>query len=364
MSKYIKSFNEALGVANSTLFYVDRLSYIAIEEFYRYIDDTRSEGMDYEDMKSVDITIPYRQILRQVPPYRKNDYYDFPLYEIKLTIHLSKRPGLEIKNDAAKSDYSYGYKIGGYASPFALGNEKRSMRFRDAIKQNVNHTLSIHLGLEMLYDYGFKKISTNFPQFEKTHLFKKVHSVISHELNHIYEYYNRKLSDNSKLKISMTWASIGDNVYGVDNTIFNFWQSRFSEHIYNSESHEINAQSQEAKTYVDRLSFDRFRNTYIWKNAKSMQNWTYDKFKRDFELELKKLSIDEDIDSFLKRMKDIFCKEYAILLHELDEEPSIDPSKLNSMSIDKFFTFFEKRFKESGTRLIKNYCRLYSLSKN
>jgi hypothetical protein len=162
-----------------------------------------------------------------------------------------------------------GYLIGGYASPFATGREKLATRFRDPIKQNTDHSLSIHIGLQMIYDESFRKISFDFGDFERTHLFKKVHSVLSHELNHLYEYYKRKNSGSDNISLSLTWTTIDEeNFYEVPQSIFRYWQLEFTDYIYVSEPHEINAQVQESKTEIDRSIFEKFRKSKYWKELK------------------------------------------------------------------------------------------------
>jgi hypothetical protein len=346
-----QSFNEALGVATSTMFYADRLTYICIEEFYKYIDRTRPLGSDVDDKDSVDIRLNYRDIARSLPSHKKSEHYNFPLSEILITIDFSKRGENKIGGSS--------YMIGGYASPFAKGRERQATRFKDAVRQNVDHSLSIHMGIEMIYDSNFRKISTDFYQFEKTHLFKKVKSVIVHELNHIYEYYNRKIRGSKPISTSLTWASIGENIYDVPKPLFDFWQSDFTDYIYCSEKHEMNAQVQEAKTFVDLYTFERFRRTDLWKSAKFMQRWSFEEFKTDFSK--KSLNQGLDPEESLNKMKDMFCDEYIKLVSEWKEEPSLDPEKLKRMSVNSFFNFFQKRFEESGTKLVRNYCRLYAL---
>jgi len=347
-----QSFNEALGIARSTMFYVDKLTYICIQEFYKYIDRTRPLGPDADDNDSVNIRLSYREISRLVPNFKKEEYDEFPLSEILLTLDFTKRGENKIGGS--------GYLIGGYASPFARGREKQATRFKDAIRQNVDHSLSIHLGIQMIYDSNFKKISPDFEQFERTHLFKKVKSVITHELNHLYEFYNRKIYKSKPITTSLTWAAIGEeNIYDVPESIFNFWQSEFTDYIYNSEKHEINAQVQEAKTFVDLYTFERFRRTDLWKFAKNMQRWSYDEFKTNFN---KSVSDHElNTQETLEKMKNLFCDEYIKLATDWKEDPSLSPQKLKGMSVDSFFKFFQKRFEESGTKLVRNYCRLYAL---
>ena len=364
LMKQLNSFdkfpiNESLGIAEATMFYTKRLTNIVIDEFYKYVDRTRSLGDDVVDTQSIDIRIPYRQLYPLIPSNKRDIYEKFPLSEIIMTIDFCKKTSKEMFS--MSDDIEVGYMIGGYASNFAKGREKYATRFVDPIRQNTDHSLSIHFGVGVNYGPKFKKISQGLPLFEKTHLFKKIESVIAHELNHLYEYYNRKLSGVGKFGLSMTWASIGDNIYGVPKQVYDYWQNYFTDYIYQAEPHEINAQSQEAMVYVEKLPFDRFRNTKTWKSGKNMQNFDYKEFINGFG----KIITDNRLNKSgtIDHMVSIFKKDYENLVAEYEENPKIKPAYLNRMSTEEFFNFFQKEINNAGNTLIRNFCRLYALKK-
>lgn len=341
------SINEAMGVAEPTQFYLQRLTYLVIDKLYEFSDEMRASKISKTDEPTiVEITMNYRDIKYLIPRDKEEFYLDFPLSQIILHLELSK------------DKMSEKYLVGGSAYPFARSREKYATRFKPEIKQAVNHTISIFMGVEVIIGQNFRKINQDFDMFENTHLFKKIESVISHELNHLYEFYRRRISGAKSISTSMTWASIGKNVYGVSEEIFDYWQSEFTDLIYESENPEINAQTQEAKTYVDRMNFEKFRKTNFWKKAKLMQEYSVDEFliglRNKFESENIPLSK-------IKDMKDNFVLEYERLVRESKEKPYLKPEFLEKMSENDFYKFFEKRIKESGTKLIKNYCRLFAL---
>jgi hypothetical protein len=288
--------NEGMGLAIPTQFYVNKLTYIVLEEFYNYIDSTRYSGEESENL-SYEVVISYNELKSMIPSGTDSleQYSKFPISEIIIDLELYKQTVEEMDG----SDY----KVGGYASPFARGRESRATRFKNPVKQLTEHSISVHLGISLYYSKFFRKISFTHPHFENTKLFKKIESVISHELNHLYEFYNRKLNRAPPIKVAPTMAAFSDNIYDVPKSIYDKWNDGFTYFIYNSEKHEINAQTQEAYSYIRRLSLDRFKRTRLWKESERMKNWNYKEFLEELKDEIE----DEGMDlSTIDRMKEYF----------------------------------------------------------
>lgn len=350
-----KNFNilEKMGVVNSTTFYIRRLTYIVLEEFYKFIEQTRGIGKENSDYIEYEIVVPYQEINSLLPSGKKGleEYSNFPISEIIINLQLSKETVEKMKGND--------YMVGGYAMPFAKGRELQATRFRNPIKQNTDHSISIYMGIELLYGPYFKRINFNHPHFENTKLFKKVESIISHELNHLYEFYKRRLSRGGKIRLAPTMASLTDNTYDdISSSIFKIWSENFLVHIYNSEPHEMNAQVQEANTYVKRMDLTKFKNSNIWKESQKMRYWSYKEFLSDLkeEIEYEKL----DINSTIEKLKEIFLNDLEKWVIDLKESPTIKVDKLRNLSTDNFFVFFEKRIKESGNILTRRFLRLFS----
>lgn len=350
--KYFENFriDEALGIAIPTQFYVNRLTYIVLEEFYNYVDSTRYSGEESETL-SYEVVVTYSDLKSMIPSGGDSleQYAKFPLSEIIIDLSLYKQSVEEM--DGAD------FKVGGYASPFAKGRENRATRFKNPMKQLTDHSLSVHLGLSFYYSKYFRKINFSHPHFENTNLFKKVESVISHELNHLYEFYNRKLNRAPSIKVAPTMAALSDNIYDVPKSIYDKWSEDFSGLVYNSEWHEINAQTQEALSYVKRLPLERFKRTRLWKEAEKMKNWSYKEFLNELKDEIKDEGMD---DTTIDRMKEYFCIEMQNWTTQLNEMPEYDPWKLFNKPTDKFFEFFEKKIKKAGETLQRNFLRLYA----
>lgn len=353
---YFKNFpiNEKMGVAEPTAFYIRRLTYIVLEEFYKFVEQTRELGKEADDYLEYEVVVPYQEINSMIPGGQKgrDAYSEFPVSEIIINLQLSKKPTEKMKGND--------YMVGGYAMPFAKGRELQATRFKEAIKQNVDHSISVYMGVELLYGPYFRRISFNHPQFENTKLFKKVESVISHELNHLYEFYKRKMGRYTGIRVAPTMAALTDNTYDVPESIFQVWSNDFMTHIYNSESHEINAQVQEADSYVSRMNLERFKRTRSWKDAQKMKNWSYKEFLKELESEIEDEGLEKEM--ILEHLRQHFLNDVEKWSVDLKETPNLKLDKLREMPMEKFFQFFEKRIKESGELLLRKFLRLFARS--
>jgi hypothetical protein len=352
LNRFEKFINESLGVGDPTIIYIRKLTYAVLEEFYNFVEQTRDIGKESEEYLEYEVVIPYQSIKSTIPkgPKGQEIYSKFPVSEIIMNLHLSK------KN--VSNMHGNDYMVGGYAMPFAKGRELQATRFKDPIKQNFDHSISVYMGVEVMYGPYFRRISFNHPHFENTKLLKKVESVISHELNHLYEFYNRKMGGKPGIKIAPTMASIGENTYDIPDTVFKMWSDDFLSYIYCSEPHEVNAQVQEADSYVSRMNLTGFKRTRLWKESQKMKNWEY----KDFLEELKYEIEDEGLnyEEVVEHMRTQFLNELEKWESDLKEDSRFNTTKLRNMSIEKFFGLFEKRIKESGEILTRNFLRLFS----
>jgi hypothetical protein len=89
-----------------------------------------------------------------------------------------------------------------------------------------------------------------------------------------------------------------------------------------------------------------------------MKNWEY----KDFLEELKYEIEDEGLnyEEVVEHMRTQFLNELEKWESDLKEDSRFNTTKLRNMSIEKFFGLFEKRIKESGEILTRNFLRLFS----
>ncbi len=345
--------NEALGIPESTLFYVDVIKTNILPELIDYIDSSPK----LNDKLETEITIAYTNIKRFVTDWIL--YQDFPVSEIIVDLKIVKiEPSRLVANDLETDEETQvPCKVGGMAMSFARGNERVATRIKNPIKLNVDHSLSIFIEIDVEYSSVFRK------DRDSRKLEIKLESVIAHELNHIYEYYRRRLKGEREIELTTTWASIGENRMRRPKVIWDYWQRSFTDYVYQSEPHEVRAFVQESKSYVDRLDFESFQRTRLWRVAKKMQNFDIDKFVENFNKVIHKHN-PEYTDKIIEMLVKDFVREYRRLSIEFKENPLIKPERLERMSYEEFLKFWEKRIREAGTILIKKMSRLYSYKKD
>lgn len=356
--KYINSFdnykvNETLGIVESTLFYVDLIKSEVQLEILDFIGTSPEIG----EIEETKITIPYSDIRRYITD--TSLYLDFPVSEIVIELTMIKKSTENVKsrNIDTKEKKQIPFKVGGYASPFATGRENAATRIKDPIRVSMEHNVSLHMGIDFEYSSIFKK-----DKHDKT-LDIKIESVILHELNHLYEYYQRKIKGNPPIELTTTWTSIGSNRNRRPKVIWEYWQTYFTEYVYAAEPHEVRATIQEAKAFVDKLDFNAFKKTNIWKTAKAMENYDYASFKNDINKIITKHN-PEYVDKIIDVLVQDFIREYKRLSAEYKEENFVKASTLEKMSTDEFLEFWQNKIKKAGSTIIRKMIRLFTYKKD
>lgn len=352
--KHIKQYNkykvnEALGVIESTLYYVEVIKSNLLNEILDFIDSDPEIGKKV----NIEVTIPFSSIKRYVTDWKI--YPDFPVSEILVDLSMIKKRQEDIKklDFDTREESPTPIKMGGFASSFARGRERAATRFKEPVKMNVDHSLLVHMGVSFEFSDLFNK------RRHDVLLETKLESVILHELNHVYEYYQRKLKNKSNIALATTWASIGPNKMKRPKVIWEYWQNNFTDFIYQSEPHELRAYVQEAKAYVDRMDLASFKRTNVWKTANHMANFNAEKFKKRFNEFIKEYN-PEYVDKIIDMLVKDFIKEYTELAEDFKETPRINPDTLYYMSTDDFLDFWGRKIRQAGDVLVRRMLRLYS----
>lgn len=339
--KYMKlynTFNEKLGVALSSTYYAERLTHICLDNVYEFVNSDLNK-------QNITLTLNYNDVKNLVEDW--TEYTKFPVSEIKVLLSLNK---YNLKKIGSVKPY----RVGGFAPIFSDDDDPETSKITNPIKMNVDHSLSLYLGINIFIGDTFKR-SEHWKM-----IFDKTESVLLHEFNHLYEMYNRKMRGSKGLDTSLTHASIGPNVMRTPKKIWDYWQSNFTDLIYMSEPHEINAATQEAYSIVKNMDYEEFKNHKIFIDAKSMQNFNYVDFLKNFD----KIVSDhnpEYVGDITDNLIKIFIREYKKLILSQEETPYIKPSTLDKMTTEDFFKFFQKKINKGGEKLIKRLTRLYSL---
>lgn len=341
--RHLSSFNlfqESRGVADATLYLIEPICKDVFDLSMEFKDEAIDEDEYTSELK---LDFDYDSLKKYIP--KKSVYAWFPVSQINLSLKL-------IKDTTSKHDFKF--MVGGWASHFGKKKDKVS-RFKRGVKKNPDHSISLDMGIDVhiggLFDASNEKDINDF----KT----KLESVVLHELNHLYEYYHRTWDPYKRdIQTSITWASIGDIPEGELKEITKYWQDEFTYYIYQSEPHEIRAQIQEAKSYVDRLSVEELKNTSLWKNIKKMQNFDVDKFMNEFHTKALSMNlIEEDI---LRKLITTWKKDYKKLYKEQTEKNNPSPDFFKRMSDAQFMDYWGRKIKEAGDKMVRGVLRQYA----
>lgn len=363
--------DEKVGVAETTIFYTEPIFNNAWNEFLEFY---QSDEKKLEE----DINITYSTL----KPYITDriTYSQFPVVGINLNILYIKMNmdewNKKYKHSIArvkKQGKVLTHLVGGYATNFGHRNWSGYSRMTNPVKEVSDHGLILHLGVSV-------DLSPNFNiGIYKNKIQDEIEETIWHELNHLYEYYNRVLIGVGRIENRGPAASITSadvNRWGIPRDIYDFWVQGITFYLYASEPHELNAQVQEAAFWVNKYGFSSLNKTSAWKMADRMQKFNAETFIK---------GLDEEIDKYIgtkpeettvlrpsgvlshplrERLKNMWVQQYEKSLKHYGEEPTLPISAIKKMKCAEFAKYFEKRINDSGTYLKKKLGKLYIITPN
>lgn len=337
IKNFINFINESLGVAYPTLFLKDPICDIITDKFLNFEPNRSTVSKKYSE--NIIIKLKYSDI----KPYIEDVelYAKFPASEVIIELELIREKNSKI---------NYPFMLGGFASGF-YGKKEDGSKFKPEVKIVSGHSISLHMGINIRQGNFYKP--RDYDNFRI-----KLSAVVLHELNHLYEYYNREFG-TGKVKTSVTWASIGDNIMNRPNKIFKYWQYYFTDYIYQSELHEVRAYIQEAMPYVSKFSFEDIQKQPIWLSAKSMQNFSYLNFINGLTNVIREHN-PEYVETMIDTLVKDWNREYVKLYYELEDIGQPKPEFIRNLTTEEFFLFWEKKIKNAGEKIIKGICRQYS----
>jgi len=350
--KSIKRFNnfqinEKVGVAEPTLFYTEPMFN---KVFYDFMEFYQSDKRKEKKMETINYST--------IKPYiiDTDIYSKFPVIGIEIELDFNKMTVDEFDKSYRRiKKKRRPFAMGGYASGFGHRNWTGYTRLANPIKRVTDHgiILSCSIGIDIspLFDIqSYKKVFKDY-----------LDGTIWHELNHLYDSYNRLLSHASPHKVSITHADY--NRWGILKNIYDYWSWNFAFHLYDSEPHELNAVVQEVASMVSKYGFGILKKTEQWENAVKMSNFSSEEFLNGLDkviLENIK-DADESTLSYVKnRLKKMWVSEYIKMLKFNGEEPTIPLNRIQQMDCDSFVEFFQKRINNAGETLKRRMGKLYS----
>lgn len=339
------SINEKLGVAESTLFYVETIYNHTINEFKNFIESGENKLDD-------NINIPYRRFYRDIKDREK--YSKFPVVGISLNLEFEKISGYLFKKKYPKTSKIKKFAVGGWASRFGHINWSGYSKVVNPIKSVTDHGIIIDIGI-------FLSISKEFKiEKEIDNLSDDINEAIWHELNHSYEYYNRLKGGVGPIykrspKLAITYADI--NKWKISKKIYDFWRNNFIYYIYASEKHEINAQVQEAAYHVSKYGIKSLYNTNAWESAKYMESFDPDDFIHNLDEVIE--SEGKDIDGVKDRLKKMWLSQYRDFVEKEKEEHSINDKMIEHLNFNQFIYLMARRLNKRGKDFKNKLSKLY-----
>ena len=363
--------NEKSGVAEATLFYVDPIVSKAWNEFLEFCQDEKDDELE-ED---------YHLSYTRLKPFitDKITYVLFPVVGIDLNLSIKKMSNSQfekkyryIMNRRKKEGKTLTYAVGGYAVNFGHRNWSGYSRMANPVREVSDHGIILYCGVSIDMSEEFDLNSV------KNKIQDEIEEVIWHELNHLYEYYQRVLSTRGKItqrgpQHAITAADT--NRWGIPKEIYDQWVYGFSYFLYSSEPHELRAVVQEAAYWVTKYGFNSIQNTGAWFVAKKMENFSADEFLKALDDEIDKYlaSKSEETTALRKgflshpikeRLKNMWIQQYRKSLETYKEQPTVPVDKLSKMTCEEFVRFFEIRINSSGEYLRKKLTKLWQIRRD
>jgi len=342
------SINEKVGVAESTLYYVDAIYEKTWEEFRKF----HTSG---EKSLEETVSIGYRKFFRKIKD--REVYAEFPVVSISLNLDFKKQtPETFNKKHKFASKIKKKHSVGGWANRFGHKNWGGYSQIKDPIKTVTDHGIVIDLGIEIVVSSDFN-IGTYWKK-----LTDDIYETIWHELNHVYEFYKRVQSGGGPIwtrapRLAVTFADT--NRWNITKGIYEYWQNNFTYYLYTSEPYELNAQVQEVGYQVSKYGIKSIYKTLAWENANKMENFDADEFIIGLENIITKKG--KDVRTTKENLKKMWVNLYIKTLTDEKESPTIDHILVSKMNCDEFVRYMGKRLNRAGKYLKSKIGKLYEL---
>jgi len=331
-----KLINEDLGVARAGLAYTN-LFYSKIEPIVKEFLKTK---------RSQEITLKVTpQEMSYIYQSSMDDYIDLPIESMTILVKMRsfprKKSDLPFSTGGAAESIQKEYKRSSFLKEPSFELPKYVL---EEIDQVVVGKMEIEVNIMSSYD----------DSMEEDLLFD-LRDTITHECNHIYEFYKRAESGAKQINVSLSYA--GGKNFNIKREIFEVWQD-FLNYVYNSEPYEINAKVQEAYSLRSRMSLDDFMKSNYWKNANTLKSFDADIFFGNLLATIDKYSPGKTL-SIVNNLYKWFLTDYFKWMKFHNEKPQrfIENSKHLYDLIKKF----EPRIKKAGETLRRRYSKLYSI---
>jgi hypothetical protein len=331
-----KLIKEDLGVSRAALAYTN-LIYTKLEPIIKDFLQTKKSGVQKIKITPEEISYVYQSSM--------DDFIELPIEEMHIVLTLKNSPRKKSTIPFASGGVANSIQKQ-YAGSSYL--KEPSFELPKYVLEEVDQTLVAKL------DFNLTLTSSYEDSMSESVLFD-FRDTITHECNHLYEFYKRAESGAKQVNVSLSWAG-GKNV-NLRKEIFNVWQD-FLYYVYNSEPYEINAKVQEAYSLRARMSFDEFKNSRYWEEANSLRTFNAEVYIDNLLEKIGEVSPGKEL-SVLNNLYKWFLTDYFKWMKFHNEKPAryIEQSKHLVDLVNKF----QPRINKAGETLLKKYMRLYAI---
>jgi len=350
---------ERLGVAMPSIRYADAIYRKAMEELRFYMEEKQSYREYLSDPK-----ISEEELKRCMGT--EEEYKDFPVTGITLDLNFKQVS----KDDWDGFETEKMHVVGGSAYRFGHKNWHGYSKKTETKVKEVPFGIELLIGIEIFVQKGYRieedeKLEDNLMQ------------TIYHELNHLYEYYGRLLSQKGlplykrSPKLAITYSDV--NRWRIPSDIYSLWSNELVWYFYLSEPYELSAQVQEAAYVVMKHGFDRLFETEAWKNAVLMEKFDAGRFLKMLDSEIEEYISDKGPEKtalytgvlslpLKERLKEMWLREYQKQFEMEKETPSIDFERLKKNDCEYFVRYMTKRINRAGSKLKAKLGKLYDFA--
>jgi len=331
--------SEDMGVAVPSVPYINLI--------YQKLEERVISFLNGKEKKINDLIVLGLSEISEIYKNNPEDFIDFPIEEIQINFSAER-----LRNDRLSVSFTSS------GAAYQINHKKENMSFLKKPSLSIPKKILKELKSTVVAKFDFSiYINKEYNESMEDELLYDFRDTIMHELNHLYEFYNRTLKDDKNL-VDVTLSYAGGKNYNVPRDIFSVWEN-FLYFVYFSEPYEMRAMTQEAYSKRIRMSFDEFKNTKYWKYSKMMEEFDANKL---FDRLIEKIEEHnpEYLIPIMSRLYLWFLRDYYRGTKEMGKEPK----KLiqNSKHLLDLMMRFQPRIRLAGKKLQRNFMRLYSLS--
>lgn len=331
-----KLIKEDLGVSRAGLAYTN-FTYYKLEPIVKdFLNNKKNQNLI--------LTIPVNE-MSYIYQSSMDDYIDLPIE--KLTINIKTITNANLINDIP-------FSTGGAAESIQKEYKRSSFLKQPSLElpkyilEEIDKTIVAKIEISIYLGKSYEDT------MEEKLLFD-LRDTITHEFNHIYEFYKRAEKGAKQINASLSYVGLKN--FNIKKEIFEVWED-FMDYVYNSEPYEINAKVQEAFSLRSRMSFDKFKESKNWKSAMNLKSFNGDIFFEHLLNVIDKYSPNKKL-SILNNLYKWFFNDYYKVINFLGEKPKryIEKSK----HLYDLIKRFEPVINKAGETLLRKYMRLYSI---